>query len=879
MTAMEPEDRRLPQGITPVHYTLQLFDVHLTEDDWTYKGSVDISLNVKEATNRIVLNAHKLRNVSASLPSACKAAVESISIDEDVQRLNISLDRDLTIAESPVCLTVSYEATIDGHLTGFYRSREGNAENSRAGSEAQDYVLATQFQPSDARRAFPCWDEPEFKATFDLSIEVPNDLEVVSNMPEKTSGPSKYSPGRKVVAFERTPVMSTYLLAWGIGKLAFMQTVIGRKYSDSPLPIRIWAPPSSLQHGKFALEFAGKVITYFSEIFGIDYPLPKLDLLAVTEMSDDAMENWGLVIFRSTALLLDEAFTSLEARTRVAYIIAHELAHQWFGNLVTMTWWDELWLNEGFATWAGWDACDHLYPDWDVWGQFVADDMQEALELDALPSSHPVQVPVLDGLEVDSIFDSISYLKGASIVRMLIGYLGRDVFLRGVSDYLSANIYQSTTGESLWSALQKASGTDVASLIETWIKTMGFPVVSAQGLDSGALSVKQIPVSASANDTLWAVPLTLRTTNGNSKALLESVSSHIKIDGTLIKMNVEQQGFYRSRIDFKALLHAHTSLHSLSTRDKAGLLGDAMALAFNGLDTPTSTVLDLCKKMSADADFVVWTSIISCLEKISSTFSSSPAISSGLEAFELHLTASKAHSLSWSPSPNESYSTQRLRPLLLTTAGLSGDESIIAKATHLFTSIQKGHNPNLHPSLREPLFRILVSETNLHATNFLTNLYTTTTTNSPHQREEIASAMAQLSDPTAARKVLHSTFSNPVFTAQDLATFAVEMAENSAVPGVVWEFIQEEWELVCARLAGSMALFEPFLRGCLQTLTEWGQVEEVQRFFEARDMLGYQRGVSVALDFVRANARFKERAGEEVRGWLVEEGFIEEEEE
>ncbi|KAF7188227.1 Aminopeptidase 1 [Pseudocercospora fuligena] len=873
MTAVEPESRRLPQGIKPVHYSIQLFDIHLTEDDWAYHGSVDIDLVVKRATNKIILNAHNLRNVSATISGASEATVKSVSMDEDVQRLNVFLDRDLAVAEAPVSLSLIYEATIDGHLTGFYRSRESNFETREPESETENYVLTTQFQPSDARRAFPCWDEPEFKATFDLCMEVPNDLKVISNMPEKTSRSSERDAKRKLVAFEWTPIMSTYLLAWGIGKLECIETVISRKLNDTPLPIRVWAPPSSLQHGKFALRFAGQVITYFSEIFGIDYPLPKLDLLAVTEMSDDAMENCGLVIFRSTALSLDEEATSLEARTRVAYIIAHELAHQWFGNLVTMTWWDELWLNEGFATWAGWDACAHIYPDWDVWGQFVADDMQEALELDALPSSHPVQVPVLDGLEVDSIFDSISYLKGASIVRMLIGYLGRDPFLLGLSDYLSTNMYQSATGESLWAALQKASGTDVASLIEAWIKTMGFPIVSAQLLDNGTLSVKQMPALASANDTLWTVPLTMQTANGTRKALLEAPSSHINIDGSLIKMNVEQQGFYRSQIDIEALLQPSVSFHNLSTRDKAGLLGDTMALAFNGLDTPTSTVLDLCKKMSENADFVVWTSILACLDKISSTFSADEEISDGLEEFELNLISSQAHSLGWTPSPNESYSTQRLRPLLLTTAGLDGDEEVVTKASELFNSIQEGHDTDLHPSLREPVFKIVVgSEFGLDATTFLMKLYSTT--HSPHERESIAKAMGQTSEFDSARELLHSIFSNQIFAAQDLETFAVEMAENSAVPGVVWDFIKEEWELVCDRLAGSMAIFEPFLRSCLQTLTSIEDAEELEEFFSDKDTLGYQRGLTVALDFIRANARFKERAGEEVREWLRSNGFI-----
>lgn len=591
-------------------------------------------------------------------------------------------------------------------------------------------------------------------------------------------------------------------------------------------------------------------------------------------MSDDAMENWGLAIFRSTALLLDEDTSEPGVRTRVAYIIAHELAHQWFGNLVTMTWWDELWLNEGFATWAGWNACDYLYPEWDVWGQFVADDMQEAFALDQLPSSHPVQVPVLDGLEVDSIFDSISYIKGASIIRMLAAHIGQDVFLQGVSDYLRAHMYENAVGDSLWSALEKASGLQIAPLIGPWINTMGFPVVSARRKDGHTLLIEQSPISSSAEDTAWAVPMLIRTSNTVARRLLETHSEDLDIGGTLIKVNVNQEGFYRVNLDSQTLLTASQHLISLSTLDQASILGDAMSMAFTGRGPPTTTVLSILEHFSQSADFVVWTSILSCLQQITRTFSSDKEIHQGLQAYTRKLLKPKAHSLGWTYNPKESYNTQRLRPLILTAAGLANDEQTVIKAQQLFSALRNNHNPQIHPFLLPTLFKISThSLPNEETIPHLQTLYHTTP--SPHEREALATALGHIPTPTTARQVLSQNFSDPTFVPQDLETFALALSQHCESGRVVWTFMQEEWDLVCDRLGGSMAIFDPFVQGCVQNLSERRFVGEVEGFFEKRDLRGFGRGVRVGLDFLVANVGFKEREGEGVRTWLRERGYVE----
>lgn len=398
---------------------------------------VVIDLIVKVTTNSITLNSHELK-----LNTATVAGLEAsdVSYDEKKQRAVLTFPEEISTGKQQ--MSIAFQGTINHNMAGFYRSLyKPVVEPAEGVPRDGDYhvMFSTVFESSDARRAFPCFDEPNLKATFDLSIEIPQDLVGLSNMPEKQTKDGK--SGRKIVSFERSPVMSTYLLAWAIGDFEYVEAFTERHYNGKPLPVRVYTTRGLKEQGRLGLTQCLKVVDYFSEIFKVDYPLPKLDLLAVHEFSHNAMENWGLIVYRTTAILYDEEKSDPKYRNKISYVVAHEVAHQWFGNLVTMDWWSELWLNEGFATWVGWLAVNHLQPDFHVWSQFVQEAMQTAQRLDGLRASHPVEVPVRDSLEVDQIFDAISYLKGSSIIRMLSSHLGEEVFLQGVSDYLKKHTY------------------------------------------------------------------------------------------------------------------------------------------------------------------------------------------------------------------------------------------------------------------------------------------------------------------------------------------------------------------------------------------------------------------------------------------------------
>mmetsp|Transcript_4957 Transcript_4957/g.11027 ORF Transcript_4957/g.11027 Transcript_4957/m.11027 type:complete len:529 (+) Transcript_4957:237-1823(+) len=329
------------------------------------------------------------------------------------------------------------------------------------------------------RSAFPCWDEPGVKATFTVSVLLPAHLTALSNMPEVSSthvsskeGGGKEGDGSlwKRVVFDKSPKMSTYLLAWAIGEFDFVQAA-----TKGGVAIRVYSPPGRGPQGQFALDVAVRSLDFYDDFFKTPYPLPKLDMICITEFAAGAMENWGLVTYRETALMVDEATASPQQKQRVAIVVAHELAHQWFGNLVTMAWWDGLWLNEGFAAFMEHFCIDALFPEYKMWEQYTTDGFSAALRLDALKSSHPVIVPIRHAEEVEQVFDAISYCKGSAVVNMVSAFLGPQQFQAGLQAYMARHAYGNTETGDLWAAWSQASGMDVASLMRTWTTVMGYP--------------------------------------------------------------------------------------------------------------------------------------------------------------------------------------------------------------------------------------------------------------------------------------------------------------------------------------------------------------------------------------------------------------------
>jgi aminopeptidase N len=592
------------------------------------------------------------------------------------------------------------------------------------------------------------------------------------------------------------------------------------------------------------------------------------------------MENWGLITYRTTAVLYDEYASDQRDRNRVVYVVAHELAHQWFGNLVTMDWWNELWLNEGFATWVGWYAVDYLHPDWNVWGQFVTEGMQMAFQLDSLRTSHPIEVPVRNALEVDQIFDHISYLKGSSVIRMLASHLGVENFLKGVSKYLKAHTYANAKTNDLWSALSEVSGQDVTAFMDPWIRKIGFPVVTVAE-EPGQISVKQSrfltsgEVTSEEDQTVWWIPIGLKTgpqaTDAKREAFTTKEDTYRDIDTSFYKINGDNTGFYRTNLPPQRLTQLGGELEKLTVEDKIGLVADAGALAVAG-EGRTAAVLAFLEGFANETNYLVWSEVLSTLGKIRSTFSSDEAVAEGLRKYTLKLVTAATDKIGWEFAPGDDYLTGQRRALLLTTAGQVGHEGTISEAQKRFNAFFKdGDKKAIHPSLRSTVFKISVKNGGPDAFHQVQEEYLNT--KSVDGKEITLQSLGQVQSPDLAKEYLKFGFSDKV-AIQDVHTVGVSLSANGKVRHEVWAFIKENWPMIRDRLGGNMVVLERFLRMCLQKFVDFETEKDIEAFFKDKDQQGFDRGLAVVSDTIKGNAKYKERDLESVKEWLSAHGYL-----
>ncbi|MBU6447833.1 M1 family metallopeptidase, partial [Patescibacteria group bacterium] len=456
-------DILLASYVKPERYRIMM---HPDLKKFTFAGEETIFLDIKKGTRNIELHAKELKIGGVELKTRKGSIYKPRKIVFNKKKETVDFLFSKTLAKGKYQLSLKFSGLLAEKLHGLYRS--AYEHNGKV-----EYLATTQFESIFAREAFPCFDEPSHKAIFDVTLIVPKGLHGISNtMPVAVK---EHSVGYEAIKFAPTPKMSTYLLAFIVGKFDYIE---GK--SKRGVVVRVFATPGKIQQAKFALEVAKKSLDFYEEYFAIKYPLPVLDLIAIPDFSAAAMENWGAITYREIALLVDSNNSSLAVKQRAAIVIAHEIAHQWFGNLVTMNWWTDLWLNEGFASYAEYMAVDHIFPEWNMWEQFMAGDYAVALELDALKNTHPIEVRINHPREIDEIFDDISYRKGASMIRMLADYIGPKNFQNGLRIYLKKHSYSNASTDDLWRAFESASGAPVGKIMSSWTKHPGFPFISAR---------------------------------------------------------------------------------------------------------------------------------------------------------------------------------------------------------------------------------------------------------------------------------------------------------------------------------------------------------------------------------------------------------------
>ncbi|EDO17701.1 hypothetical protein Kpol_1033p4 [Vanderwaltozyma polyspora DSM 70294] len=848
----------LPSNVQPLHYDLE---VEPDFETFKYSGNVKIDLKVKDKTiDNVKLNVVDIDVHSAKIGSS---DAKTISIDEDKQILSLDFEDGVVSKNDQVQLEISFTGNLNSNMAGFYRAKY---EDKLTGETK--YMATTQMEPTDARRAFPCFDEPNLKSTFDVTLISSPIYTHLSNMDVKSE---IEQDGKKITKFNTTPNMSTYLVAFIIAELKYVEN------KDFRIPVRVYATPGNEKDGQFAADLTAKTLAFFEKSFGIQYPLPKMDNVAVHEFSAGAMENWGLVTYRVVDLLLDKENATLDRIQRVAEVVQHELAHQWFGNLVTMDWWEGLWLNEGFATWMSWYSCNEFEPEWNVWQQYVTDTLQHALSLDALRSSHPIEVPVKRADEINQIFDAISYSKGASLLRMVSKWLGEDVFIKGVSEYLKKFKYSNAQTEDLWTALSEASGKNVSEVMNTWTKKVGFPVVSVNE-DGNKVTFTQHrylstgDVKPEEDETLYPVFLSLKTKEGvDSSLTLNERSKTIELkDSEFYKVNSDQSAIYITSYSNDRWNKFGKQSHLLSIEDRTGLVADAKALSSSGY-TPTTNFLKLVSDWKQEKSFVVWDQIINSISSMKAAWSFEPKeVRDALENFTMHLASEKAKSLGWDFTTKESFADQRLKVALFGAACDSKDQVIEKAALEMFAQYSAGDEKAIPALIKPSVFNAAARVGGVENYEKLFKIY-----NNPMSSDEKLAALRALgrfSDPQLLERTLGYLFDGTVLN-QDIYIPMQGMRTHKEGIEALWGWMQTNWDELAKRLPPGLSMLGSVVVIGTSGFTSLEKVKEVNEFFDKRSTKGFDQSLAQSLDTITSKAQWVNRDRGVVLAYLKENGY------
>ncbi|XP_026656624.2 aminopeptidase M1-B-like isoform X2 [Phoenix dactylifera] len=794
---------RLPEFAAPRRY-----DLFLKPDlsACAFAGAAEIALDVLAATRFLVLNAADLAVDHASISFKNQESsqelrpLEIVEVQED-EILVLGFDRVLPLGKG--ILRIRFTGTLNDQMKGFYRSvYEYNGEKRN--------MAVTQFEAADARRCFPCWDEPAFKATFRITLKVPSELVALSNMPvieEKIDGLLK------TLSFQESPIMSTYLVAVVVGLFDFVEA-----FTPDGIRVRVYCQVGKSNQGKFALDVAVKTLDLYKGYFAVPYPLPKLDMVAIPDFASGAMENYGLVTYREKSLLYDERYSSASSKQWVAITVTHELAHQWFGNLVTMEWWTHLWLNEGFASWMSYLAADSLFPEWNIWTQFL-DDTTSGLVLDALSESHPIEVEINHANEIDQIFDSISYDKGASIIRMLQSYLGAECFQ---SQFL----------------------TDGSSGNGQWIVPLT--------LCCGSYNTQKKFLLKTKFEELDIMDL---IGSANGKANLLEKSSQGNSERFWIKFNIDQTGFYRVKYDdeLAAGLRYAIEANKLYATDRIGILEDSYALCVACKQT-LSSLLSLLDAYREEFDYTVLGHIVTISCKIANIVTdATPELADEIKVFLIILLQISAEKLGWDPKEGESHLAVMLRGDLLTALVRIGHDMTRNEAVRRFYIFLNDRNTSLLPPDTRKAAYIAVMQTvsasNRSGYESLLRIYRET--DESEERVRVLSSLSSCPDPDIVLEVLNFLLSSEVRN-QD-AVYGLRVSREGRE--TAWRWLKENWDYI-SKTWESASLIAAFIGCIVSPFSSEEKAEEMEEFFASRTKPSFARTLKQSLERVRINARW-----------------------
>lgn len=860
---------RLPDTINPVHYDLTV-KPELERD--TYTGTVTISINVTKATTHLWL--HLRETWITRLPELRKPSGEQVQVRrcfEYKKQEYVVVEAEEELApigdDGPYLLTMEFAGWLNGSLVGFYRTTY--TENGQVKS-----IAATDHEPTDARKSFPCFDEPNKKATYTISIIHPKEYHALSNMPvEKVES---VDTQWMQTTFEKSVPMSTYLVCFAVHQFTSIT-----KMSRSGKPLTIYVQPEQSHTAEYAANITKTVFDYFEDYFGINYSLPKLDKIAIPDFGTGAMENWGLVTYRETNLLYDPEESASSNQQRVASVIAHELVHQWFGNIVTMDWWEDLWLNEGFASFFEFLGVDHAEKEWQMRDQILLEDVLPVQEDDSLMSSHPIVVTVTTPAEITSVFDGISYSKGASILRMLEDWITPEKFQRGCQIYLERFQFKNAKTSDFWAALEEASEKPVSEVMDTWTRQMGYPVLT---VNNTSITQKRFLLDSRADPSqppsdlgyTWNIPV--RWTDDNvsditvySRSENEGITLNLSdpSGNTFLKINPDHIGFYRVNYEEVTWDRIATDLYSnhsqFSSADRASFIDDAFALARAQL-LDYKVALNLTQYLKNEEDYLPWQRAISAVTYIISMFEDDKEIYPMIEKYFRDQVKPIADLLGWDDTGD--HLTKLLRASVLGFACKMGDTEALNSASLLFEdwlSTSKSIPVNLRLLGYQYGMQNSGNETSW---NYTLEQYQKTSL--AQEKEKLLYGLASVKNVTLLGRYLDLLKDSNLIKTQDVFTVIRYISYNSYGKTMAWNWIQLNWDYLVNRftlnnrnLGRIVTIAEPFN-------TEL-QLWQIQSFFEKYPEAGAgEQPREQVVETVKNNIEWLKQNRDTIREWFLD---------
>ncbi len=871
--------KTIQQPIAPVNYNLH-FDVKLGENkdkSSIYTCNETITLKITQPTQTISLHAKGLKITDVSVNSEGKMHIaKQLKIDEENEL--IVLDFGIKINHGIAKLSLNFSGNLNNNLIGFYTSNYPGKDGS------PKMLASTHLEPAHAREVFPCIDEPEAKATFDVSVTADKRFDVTSNTPEikRENLPNK----KKRVTFETSPKMSTYLLYLGVGEFEYLEDELENEGRDennkddddddknkendtnsSNVAVRIITVQGKSQYGRFALEAAKKFLKFYEDYFGIRYPLKKLDLIAVPDFEAGAMENWGAITFREDALLYYPGTSSIADKEWIAQVIAHELVHQWFGNLVTMRWWNDLWLNESFADYMAFKAVDKHYPELEPWSNFLSKNANSAFALDSLKSSHPIDIDVAKPHEVKEVFDAISYSKGGMVLRMLEKYIGEKAFQQGLNEYLSKYSYANAEGKDLWDILGKVSRKPVGRLMQSWLTQTGHPLVDVD-FKGNMIKINQkrfLMIDKKEDSARWQIPVLV--CDGQKELLNElltgdSAEYNMQInlldDSVRLRINPDRAAFCRvkySKEMFAKIKH-EIELGKLSAIDIWAIHNDLVAMTFSG-DVRLKEYLDFVKALKNEKNYLVVIDVLGNLSRLA-LLCSNEKFAPLIEKEAREFCEPIFERVGWDAKKSEKETDKTIRSAVIGILGRLGNKRILDNAGEMFKNLQ-AKPENVPGDLRSTVYMLAAWQGDNETYKKILDKYEKGDNETENDR--LLSALGSFKDKGLLQKTLKYGLSDKV-RMQNLAALVLSVASNPHGKELIWSWIRDNWTELKKRYEGPVM----HLTRMISALSVVGDMKigaQAKELMAKQPCPGTQRAIDQMLERMEINSNFLERARKE----------------